>query len=524
METITINSHNRPLRHRSSFHGQMTRPSVAQAYEHRPLPPLPPLPAPVELEAAPVELPAELPTTYSDMSPVSPRTKTPMLPAVPTLATLPESKFKKPTPRRIPAPVQSPAQAPEVVPEGPAELMGETPAPTPTKPLATVMESQEDFTLTVSRTPTSSSSKKVQQLTGHDVDFTRDTVDVPRSFSEPKSRAPPRRSSKKIQQLMGHDVGPQDDMQAERRQTRAATPVYAESLSGTAQRASSKKVQQLTGHKVDIVDDSQPHSGTYLDSDSSSSASWSEDVPDYYVVPVLESDTQSSPSSRGSSWGPSSPEQDSPFDDPKPRDDSPASSDRLSYTRLVEEDGLPIYKWDPDYSQFGDSREYHRFTAQLACYSAQNAAATDQSATPTKKKRSSFGGYAMSAASRLTPRRREHSEPTVSTVIENPSMEVSSRDCSPSRVPRTLPTGSPPPRPSPAPVLTSAWDPDSDDEGDGHRASLRTWFSQRSGSLSGESKPIRAKDRQKQILAAKAAKRREALMRQTEVAPEGARF
>ncbi|TWU77200.1 hypothetical protein ED733_008625 [Metarhizium rileyi] len=363
---------------------------------------------------------------------------------------------------------------------------------------------------------------------------------------------------------------------------------YSHAASTRSRRSSQQKIYQLTGMDVDVMDDQSFPSGG-ADSDSSSTGSGVKldepatyEVPEYYLVPVLEADVDGS-SSRGSSWGPMSPElavMPPPLNLYKQpmRDDNEKQPGGLnaSFTQMHLEDGI-IRPWDPAYGQFSDHRaagEYHQFTAQLAnMNSVQFGDNSLQPSTPQKKKRSSLS-FAFSAASRF--RRRETPQPidTAATTIQprsllhpsyqpkqqqqstlqshSPSSDGSSRmalpplSCSAPSTPILALASAPPPRPSPAPPLVSAWDTDSDDD-DGHvMSNLKDWFASRthedgklhrrtsSASRVGSDRQstdlkqdqmgqsiTRPADRHKQIQMEKAAKRREQMKPQMKVVPEG---
>lgn len=293
-----------------------------------------------------------------------------------------------------------------------------------------------------------------------------------------------------------------------------------------SRRSSQQKIYQLTGMDVDVMDEQSFRSGG-ADSDSSSTGSGvrldepvTYETPDYHLVPVLETDVDES-SSRGSSWGPMSPDlsiMPPPLSIHKQpmRDGSEKQFGSLSgsFAQMHLDEGS-IRPWDPAYGQFSDyaaAGEYHEFTAQLASRnSCQLSDSSLQLPTPNKKKRSSLS-LAFAAASRF--RRRETPQPidTVATKTKQKSLfkgsqqpkhqeESASQSLSPnahgtSRISapsfsRSAPSTpihalatAPPPRPSPAPPLMSAWDSDSDDDDDdgddGHvMSNLKDWFASR---------------------------------------------
>ncbi|KAG8428379.1 hypothetical protein J3459_003987 [Metarhizium acridum] len=339
---------------------------------------------------------------------------------------------------------------------------------------------------------------------------------------------------------------------------------------------------------VDVMDEQSFRSGG-ADSDSSSTGSGvrldepvTYETPDYHLVPVLETDVDES-SSRGSSWGPMSPDLSivpPPLSIHKQpmRDGSEKQFGSLSgsFAQMHLDEG-PIRPWDPAYGQFSDyaaAGEYHEFAAQLASRdSCQLSDSSLQLPTPNKKKRSSLS-LALAAASRF--RRRETPQPIdivaakpkqkslfkgsrqpkqpEESVSQSPSPNAhdTCRISAPS-LPRSAPSTpilalatAPPPRPSPAPPLMSAWDSDSDDDGDdGHvMSNLKDWLANRTsedgklhrrtsstsrigsdGQFTGLKQDqmresiIRPSDRHKQILMEKAAKRREQMKLQMKVVP-----
>lgn len=314
----------------------------------------------------------------------------------------------------------------------------------------------------------------------------------------------------------------------------------------TRSRRSSQKVHQLTGMDVDVMDDQSLRSvSEYSDTSSAESGvrlddlGVTYDIPDYYLVPVLETDGDDS-SSRGSSWGPLSPESatvPSPLNVHRPsiRDGSEKNLGSMSgsFTNMHLDDDT-VRPWDPAFGQFSDHRaagEYHQFTADLASrHSRQLSDSSLQSSVTAKKKRSSLS-LAFSAASRF--RRRETAPPQPKEITPLPLPQPLPRPRKPESVPHAIdfasalpiptmsnrdaskkqsqrkksqsqssspnmdPTAkmgipshsapatpalpmsaSAPPRPSPAPPLMSAWDSDSDD--DGHViSSLKEWFASR---------------------------------------------
>ncbi|KHN96450.1 uncharacterized protein MAM_05739 [Metarhizium album ARSEF 1941] len=293
-------------------------------------------------------------------------------------------------------------------------------------------------------------------------------------------------------------------------------------------RSSHQKIYQLTGMDVDVMDEQSSRLGG-ADSDSSSTGSGVRleepatcETPDYHLVPVLETDVDES-SSRGSSWGPTSPGMSvvpPPLTIHKQpvRDGGEGQSGGLSssFAQLHLDDGA-IRPWDTAYGQFSDyaaAGEYHEFAAQLA--SRDSCRLSDsclQPPTPTKKKRSSFS-LALSAASRF--RRRDTSQPLdlvaaktkqkglskgsqlprqkaeSASQLQPPNARDAANGSRVSSLSHSAPTtpilslaAAPPPRPSPAPPLMSAWDSDSDDDGDdtaddGHvMSNLKDWFTSR---------------------------------------------
>ncbi|KAG6040391.1 hypothetical protein E4U41_000675 [Claviceps citrina] len=275
-------------------------------------------------------------------------------------------------------------------------------------------------------------------------------------------------------------------------------------------RRSSQKVLQLTGLQVDTMD-YQLVSPASVSPDSSSTRSGPKTddygVPDYQVVPVLEADDDKN-SSRGSSWGPMSPETNAI---PAPLSIRKSSADgigqrmdglREPFLQMGLDDDTML-SWGSGhghFSDFGAAGEYHRFAADLATQDSQNSRQASgssmmSSTTPTKKKRSSLS-LAFSAAT-LFSRRRERSDsthmpsssaqPEQAPELSPKSVRQSPEDfiagpvyssLSASAAPR-LWTNVAPPRPPPAPPLTSAWDSDSDSDGMPGIPSLKDWFAQR---------------------------------------------
>ncbi|KAK2591256.1 hypothetical protein QQS21_011064 [Conoideocrella luteorostrata] len=342
-----------------------------------------------------------------------------------------------------------------------------------------------------------------------------------------------------------------------------ATPPQRSScnLSARPVRRSSQKVYQLTGLDVDVMDHRSARSGSGAsDSSSTRSDPRMEDfgAPDYHLVPVLEADSNGS-SSRGSSWGPMSPESDAipaPLNIHKPMTDgSEQAFDGLSESfpqlRLDDDSVRP---WQPAYGQFSDigaAGEYHRFTANLASRHSRQLSADSaiSTVTPPKKKRSSLS-LAFSAATRFSRRRDrpdvvDTSAPSsipASTHKDSPKQQrqpssadfVAGPAYSAPTTPR-LPIDVAPPRPPPAPPLKSAWDSDTDEEETPAMSNLKDWFAHRSSEENKsqrrtssayrmstdrpatwtkagdqrESLNSRAQERAKQIKMEKAAKRRE---------------
>lgn len=334
-------------------------------------------------------------------------------------------------------------------------------------------------------------------------------------------------------------------------------------------RTSSQKVHQLTGLQVDVMDN-QLMSPASVSSDSSSTRSDTRmddyGAPDYHLVPVLEADDDES-SSRGSSWGPMSPETDAR---PAPlniiqrpiADGNDKRMDGLgeSFPQMSLDDDVVRPCWGrPAHGQFSDiaaAGEYHRFTANLATRHSRQLSAGDDdaaapSATSSRKKRSSLS-LALSAATRFS-RRRER--PDSMDTSSSSTWSAGTHQDSPKPPPRQSPAdfvagpaypslpapATPrlaidvaPPRPSPAPPLRSAWDSDSESDEMPAMSSLKDWFAQRASeenkvhrrmsSASGMShdrqatvpKPgdrrellTRLQQREQQIKREKAAKRRE---------------
>ncbi|QPH00932.1 hypothetical protein C2857_005049 [Epichloe festucae Fl1] len=279
-------------------------------------------------------------------------------------------------------------------------------------------------------------------------------------------------------------------------------------------RTSSQKVHQLTGLQVDVMDN-QLMSPASVSSDTSSTRSDTRmddyGVPDYHLVPVLEADDDES-SSRGSSWGPMSPETDAM---PAPlniihrpiADGNDKRMDGLgeSFPQMTLDDDVVRPCWGgPAHGQFSDiaaAGEYHRFTANLATRHSRQLSAVDDAApstTSSRKKRSSLS-LALSAATRFS-RRRERpdsidtsSSSTWSTWSagthqdspkpprQSPADFVAGPAYSSSPAPATprLAIDVAPPRPSPAPPLRSAWDSDSESDEMPAMSSLKDWFGQR---------------------------------------------
>ncbi|KAG5986735.1 hypothetical protein E4U54_005279 [Claviceps lovelessii] len=334
-------------------------------------------------------------------------------------------------------------------------------------------------------------------------------------------------------------------------------------------RRSSQKVHQLIGLQVDVMDNQvAPVANVSPDSSSIRSGPKTTDdhgVPDYCLVPVLEADDDKH-SSRGSSWGPMSPETDAipaPLNIHKPfSDESYKSTDGLSESFLhMDLDDDILLPWELAHGQFvdvGAAGEYHRFTADLASRHSRHSRelSSDGVSPPTassKKKRSSLG-LAFSPAT-LFSRRRERSDsvhsPSSSMGLERAQQQEprkTSRQFSADFIagpaypslsalasPR-LPIDVAPPRPPPAPPLRSAWDSDSESDEVPVMSSLKDWFAHRAteevrgqrriSSASrinsdgqvhhvprlreGRGLLARRQEREKQIKQEKAAKRREA--------------
>ncbi|KAG5981427.1 hypothetical protein E4U55_002960 [Claviceps digitariae] len=333
-------------------------------------------------------------------------------------------------------------------------------------------------------------------------------------------------------------------------------------------RRSSQKVHQLIGLQLDVMDNQMvPKASVSPGLPSTRSEPRMTDdygVPDYCLVPVLEADDDKH-SSRGSSWGPMSPEANAipaPLNIHKSLgDENHKRTDVLSESFLdmdLDDDVVPT--WESPHGQFsgvGAAGEYHRFTADLATRHSQHSQqlcgdSVIPSTASSKKKRSSLG-LSFSAAT-LFSRRRERSD---SVHYPTSSMGPEQAQQAPPKPPRRspadfmagpaylsspssfasprLPIDVAPPRPPPAPPLRSAWDSDSESDEIPAMSTLRDWFTHRASeemksqrrmsSASrinadrqfqvprlGEGRELlaRRQEREKQIKREKAAKRREA--------------
>ncbi|KAG5929880.1 hypothetical protein E4U42_004072 [Claviceps africana] len=340
--------------------------------------------------------------------------------------------------------------------------------------------------------------------------------------SEHRSSAFSTSSMPSMQQYRRHD---DDDSDADASILSTASPAPRSSYKPPVRcsRRSSQKVHQLIGLQVDVMDNQMlPMANVSPVSPFTRPDLKTADygVPDCSVVPVLVADDGDT-SSRGSSWGPMSPETDAI---PAPLNIRKSSGDgnykrmgRLSEYLLqmdLEDDDDQVHDHDHDedavlpwesahgqFSHVGAAGEYHRFTADLATRHSRDSRqlSGDGSVFPStassKKKRSSFG-LTFSAAT-LFSRRRERSDSVVcppssvvpekarlalpkpprqspADFVAGPAYPSLSGFASP-----RLPTDVAPPRPPPAPPLRSAWDSDSDSDDPPAMSSLKDWFAHR---------------------------------------------
>ncbi|KAG6003413.1 hypothetical protein E4U21_002046 [Claviceps maximensis] len=278
-------------------------------------------------------------------------------------------------------------------------------------------------------------------------------------------------------------------------------------------RRSSQKVHQLIGLQLDVMDNQMVHMANAISDlpSATSNPKTTDDygIPDYCLVPVLEADDDKTPS-RGSSWGPMSPETDAipaPLHIHKSLSDGNCKKlDGLSESFLeMDMDDDTVLPWESAHGQFSDigaAGEYHRFTADLATrHSRQSRQLSADSVFPptasSKKKRSSLG--LNFSATALFSRRRErfdsvhysssYVEPDHAQQLSPKSQRQSPADfvagpAYPSAAAiasNRLPTDVAPPRPPPAPPLRSAWDSDSDTDDLPAMSTLKDWFAHRAG-------------------------------------------